>query len=43
VIAGVLLGTGVAVGVAAASTEIRDRALHRGRHAEPSRAGPGTT
>jgi undecaprenyl-diphosphatase len=43
VIAGVLLGTGVAVGVAAASTEIRDRALHRGRHAEPSRAGPGAT
>jgi undecaprenyl-diphosphatase len=40
VVAGVLLGAGVAVGVAAASTEIRDRVLHRGLHAASSRAGP---
>lgn len=34
VAAGVLLGAGVAVGVAGIASEIRDRALHRGRHAE---------
>jgi undecaprenyl-diphosphatase len=36
VVAGVLLGVGVAVGVAAIATEIRDRALRRGHHAEPT-------
>jgi undecaprenyl-diphosphatase len=33
VVAGVLLGAGVALGVAALATEIRDRALHLGHHA----------
>ena len=33
VVAGVLLGTGVALGIAALATEIRDRALHVGHHA----------
>jgi undecaprenyl-diphosphatase len=34
VVAGVLLGSGVALGVAALATELRDRALHRGEHAD---------
>jgi undecaprenyl-diphosphatase len=33
VVAGVLLGSGVALGVAALATELRDRALHLGEHA----------
>jgi undecaprenyl-diphosphatase len=36
VVAGVLLGAGVALGVAALSTEIRDTMLRRGAHAEPT-------
>jgi undecaprenyl-diphosphatase len=38
VVAGVLLGAGVALGVAALATEIRDRMLHRGPHADPADA-----
>jgi undecaprenyl-diphosphatase len=33
VVAGVLLGAGVALAVAGVATEIRDRMLHRGHHA----------
>jgi membrane-associated phospholipid phosphatase len=39
VVAGVLLGAGVALAVAAIATEIRDRVLHRGHHADV--AAPG--
>jgi undecaprenyl-diphosphatase len=39
VVAGVLLGAGLAVGVAGIVTEIRDRALNVGAHAEASPAG----
>jgi undecaprenyl-diphosphatase len=42
VVAGVLLGTGVAIGVAGVATEIRDRALHVGHHAEPPTNPPET-
>jgi undecaprenyl-diphosphatase len=38
VVAGVLLGAGVALGVAALATELRDRVLRRGHHA-PAAAG----
>jgi undecaprenyl-diphosphatase len=39
VVAGVLLGSGVAIGVAALATEIRDRALHTGHHARAPAGG----
>jgi undecaprenyl-diphosphatase len=42
VVAGVLLGSGVALGVAVIATEIRDRALDVGHHAEPPPAEPPT-
>jgi undecaprenyl-diphosphatase len=38
VVAGVLLGAGVAIGIAAVATEVRDRVLHRGHHAVPAPA-----
>jgi undecaprenyl-diphosphatase len=38
VVAGVLLGSGVALGVAAVATEIRDRMFHLGEHAGPGDA-----
>ncbi len=41
VVAGVLLGVGVAVGVAGLATEIRDRMLHRGHHADPPAVSSG--
>lgn len=40
VVAGVLLGVGVALGVAAVATEVRDRILRQGHHAEPALSTP---
>jgi undecaprenyl-diphosphatase len=43
VVAGVLLGSGVALGVAALATELRDRALHLGEHASALAASTADT
>ncbi len=43
VVAGVLLGAGIALGVTALATEVRDRVLHRGAHLDPAGATAAPT